>query len=68
MHWRVGRAEGEQDNNNNNNNDTLFIALRANHNGWLGLGFAEDASGHMKGSDIVTVQVVDGEARVQVSK
>ena len=45
--------------------DTLFLALQANHTGWLGIGFAEEASGSMKGSDIVTVEVVDGETRVQ---
>lgn len=33
----------------------LYIVLAASGQGWLGFGFAEQTSGHMKGSDIVTV-------------
>lgn len=39
--------------------DTVTVALTAQHTGWLGLGIAEPTSGHMKGSDIVTVSVDD---------
>ena len=36
---------------------TLHLRLRATSTGWLGFGLAEPASGHMKGSDLLTVSV-----------
>jgi hypothetical protein len=36
---------------------TLHLRLRASSTGWLGFGLAEPASGHMKGSDLLTVSV-----------
>jgi len=35
----------------------LSLRLRATTTGWLGFGLAEPASGHMKGSDLLTVSV-----------
>ena len=46
---------------------TLHLLLRANNvasTTWLGFGFAESTSGHMKGSDLVTVQITNGVATV----
>ena len=34
--------------------DTLHLRLRADTVGWLGFGFAEQTSGHMKGADLMT--------------
>ena len=35
----------------------LHLRLSAAHSGWLGFGFAEPSTGHMKGADLVTVSV-----------
>ena len=43
--------------------DVLVIRLRAKTTGFLGFGLSE--AGHMLGSDIVTVAVVNGEARIE---
>ena len=45
--------------------EDLHLRLEADHVGWLGFGFGEPTSGHMKGSDMVTVAVVDSDVRVQ---
>ena len=43
---------------------TLNLRLTAASTGWLGFGFAEGSTGHMKGSDMVTVNVVNGQVYV----
>lgn len=45
--------------------ETLHLRLEATHVGWLGFGFGEPASGHMKGSDMVTVSVTNDKVNVQ---
>jgi len=45
------------------NSSLLYIRLRARTTGWLGFGLSE--SGHMVGSDIVTVSIVNGEPVVE---
>ena len=42
----------------------LHLYLEADTTGWLGFGFAEPTSGHMKGADMVTAAVVNGEVVV----
>ena len=54
--FRVGhRVEGS----------TLHLKLSAAMTGWLGFGFAEMTSGHMKGADMVTAYVADGTVYAQ---
>ena len=43
---------------------TLHLRLEAKSTGWLGFGFAEPTSGHMKGADMVTAAVFDGQVTV----
>lgn len=43
---------------------TLHLRLEAASTGWLGFGIAEQSSGHMKGSDLVTAFVQGGQVRV----
>eukprot|EP00339_Tiarina_fusa_P002981 CAMPEP_0117069238 /NCGR_PEP_ID=MMETSP0472-20121206/48557_1 /TAXON_ID=693140 ORGANISM="Tiarina fusus, Strain LIS" /NCGR_SAMPLE_ID=MMETSP0472 /ASSEMBLY_ACC=CAM_ASM_000603 /LENGTH=302 /DNA_ID=CAMNT_0004791685 /DNA_START=8 /DNA_END=913 /DNA_ORIENTATION=+ len=43
----------------------IFLRLVAKHDGWLGFGLAEQGSGHMKGADIVTAQVTNGNVMAQ---
>eukprot|EP00966_Prymnesium_polylepis_P063164 1466259-Prymnesium_polylepis.1 len=46
--------------------DTLHLRLSASTVGWLGFGFAEPTTGHMKGSDLVTASVTpDGIVHAQ---
>ena len=45
--------------------DTLHLRLRATTSGWLGFGFAETTSGHMKGADMVTAYVADSSVFAQ---
>lgn len=47
-------------------NQTLYITLAATRSkvGWLGFGFAEQDSGHMKGSDMVTVTLTGDSSQV----
>ena len=43
----------------------LHVRLSAATTGWLGFGFAEPSSGHMKGADMVTAAVVSGDVRAE---
>ena len=38
-------------------NSTLHLRLKARTTGWLGFGFGEPTSGHMKGADMMTAYV-----------
>ena len=40
---------------------TLHLILSASHSGYLGFGFAEPSTGHMKGADLLTVSVTNGQ-------
>jgi hypothetical protein len=40
---------------------TLHVRLEAQNTGWLGFGIAEFSSGHMKGADMVTAMVKNGD-------
>ena len=44
---------------------TLHLKLSSSHTGWLGFGFGERTSGHMKGSDLVTARIVNGVVNVE---
>lgn len=44
---------------------TFHLRMEATNTGWLGFGFAELTSGHMKGADMVTAAIVDGAVRVE---
>lgn len=44
---------------------TFHLRLEATNAGWLGFGIAELTSGHMKGADMVTAAIVDGQVRVE---
>ena len=43
----------------------FHLRLEALTTGWLGFGFAEPTSGHMKGSDLLTAAVVNGVVRIE---
>jgi len=43
----------------------LHLRLEANATGYLGFGIADPNSGHMKGADMVTASVVDGQVRAE---
>lgn len=43
----------------------VHLRLEAESLGWLGFGLAEGTTGHMKGADLVTAAVVDGQVRVE---
>jgi hypothetical protein len=43
----------------------FHLRLEALTTGWLGFGFAEPTSGHMKGSDLLTTSVVNGVVRIE---